>query len=162
MKALDRLAAFAVALGVFAADRWSKWMVLTHLSPDTVKPVIPGFFNLVHSENPGIAFCIFADDSGRWHTPVLVTFSIVAVAILAAMLWKIDKLDRYSALGLSLIFGGAMGNLYDRVRVGSVTDFLDFYLRSYHWYVFNVADSAVCVGAGLLLLSIFFARPALP
>jgi signal peptidase II len=162
VKALDRLAAFAVALGVFAADRWSKWMVLTHLSPDTVKPVIPGFFNLVHSENPGIAFGIFADDSGRWHTPVLVTFSIVAVAILAAMLWKIDKLDRYSALGLSLIFGGAMGNLYDRVRVGSVTDFLDFYLRSYHWYVFNVADSAVCVGAGLLLLSIFFARPALP
>ena len=157
-----RVTAFLIAMGVFAVDRWSKWLVDNRFGAFDTWAVIPGFFNLVHSENPGIAFGIFADDSGRWHTPVLVTFSIVAVAILAAMLWKIDKLDRYSALGLSLIFGGAMGNLYDRVRVGSVTDFLDFYLRSYHWYVFNVADSAVCVGAGLLLLSIFFARPALP
>lgn len=136
-------------------------MIETHLAPDTVKPVIAGFFNLVRSENPGIAFSMFAEDSGRWHTPALVILSVVAILILAAMLWKIDRLDRMSAMGLSLIFGGAVGNVYDRVRSGAVTDFLDFYVRSYHWYIFNLADSAICVGAGLLLLSMFLTRDAL-
>lgn len=158
MKSFSRFAAAAVALGVFAADRWSKATIEARLAPDTLKPVIPGFFNLVRSENPGVAFGMFADDSGKWHTPALVLFSIVAILILAAMLWKIDRLDRPSAVGLSLIFGGAVGNVYDRVRTGAVTDFLDFYVRSYHWYVFNLADSAICVGAGLLLVSMFLTR----
>ena len=155
---VGRIAAFVIALAVFAADRWSKWLILTNLDANSVRPVIPGFFNLVRSENPGVAFGMFADDSGPWHTPALVLFSGIAILILAAMLWKIDRLDRLSAVGLSLIFGGAAGNVYDRVRAGTVTDFLDFYVRSYHWYVFNLADSAICVGAGLLLLSMFFAR----
>lgn len=157
---LSRRVAFVIALGVFALDRWSKWMVLTHLGPDSVMPVIPGFFNLVRSENPGVAFGMFSEDAGRWHTAALVGFSMIAILILAAMLWKIDRLDRVSAAGLSLIFGGAAGNVYDRVRDGAVTDFLDFYVRSYHWYVFNLADSAICVGAGLLMLSIFMTREA--
>ena len=156
----SRAAAFAIALGVFGADRWSKWMIETHLSPDSVRQVIPGFFNLVRSANPGVAFGMFADDSGRWHTPALVLFSVAAIVILAGMLWKIDRMDRLSAVGLALIFGGAVGNVYDRVRAGAVTDFLDFYLGSYHWYIFNLADSAICVGAGLLLLGMFLTRDA--
>ena len=158
MRAFNRVAAGAIALGVFAADRLSKRMIETNLAPDTVKPVIPGFFNLVRSENPGVAFGMFAEDSGRWHTPALVLFSIAAILVLAVMLWKIERLDRMSAVGLSLIFGGAVGNVYDRIRSGAVTDFLDFYVRSYHWYVFNLADSAICVGAGLLLMSMFLTR----
>ncbi len=154
----SRVAALVTAVGVFSADRWSKWMIVSHLGPDDVHRVIPGFFNLVHSENPGIAFSMFADTTSPWHTPILILFSVLAVSILAAMLWKIDRLDRFSAIGLALIFGGAVGNLYDRIRVGSVTDFLDFYVQSYHWYIFNVADSAVCTGAGLLILSMFFTR----
>ena len=71
------------------------------------------------------------------------------------MLWRIDRLDTPSAIGLALIFGGAMGNVFDRVRAGSVTDFLDFYTGSYHWYTFNVADASICTGAGLLILSMF-------
>jgi signal peptidase II len=156
--ATSRVTASIIALGVFAIDRWSKWMIETRLSPDTMKTVIPGFFNLVRSQNAGVAFGMFSDDSGRWHTPALVLFSLAAILVLAAMLWKIDRLDRMSAVGLSLIFGGAVGNVYDRVRAGAVTDFLDFYVRSYHWYVFNLADSAICVGAGLLLLSMFLTR----
>ena len=156
----SRLGAFAIALGVFAADRWSKWMIETRLDPDSVKAVVPGFFNLVRSENPGVAFGMFADDSGRWHTPALVLFSVAAILILAVMLWKIDRLDRLSATGLSLIFGGAVGNVYDRIHAGAVTDFLDFYISSYHWYIFNLADSAICAGAGLLLLSMFLSRGA--
>ena len=158
MRAFNRVAAAAVAVGVFAVDRLSKWMIETSLAPDTVKAVIPGFFNLVRSENPGVAFGMFAEDSGRWHTPALVLFSVAAILVLAGMLWKIERLDRMSAVALSLIFGGAVGNVYDRVRSGAVTDFLDFYVRSYHWYVFNLADSAICVGAGLLLLSMFLTR----
>jgi signal peptidase II len=158
VSSFSRIASAAIALGVFAVDRWSKWMIETHLSPDSLQTVIPGFFNLVRSENPGVAFGIFSEGSGPWHTPALVLFSVAAICILAAMLWKIDKLDRVSAIALSLIFGGAVGNVYDRVRAGAVTDFLDFYIRSYHWYVFNLADSAICIGAGLLLLSMFLTR----
>lgn len=133
-------------------------MIETHFAPDTVKSVIPGFFNLVRSENSGVAFGMLAENSGQWHTPALVLLSVIAILILAAILWKIDSLDRASAVGLSLIFGGAVGNVYDRVRSGAVTDFLDFYVRTHHWYIFNVADSAICVGAGLLLLSMFMTR----
>jgi signal peptidase II len=75
------------------------------------------------------------------------------VILLAAMLWRIDRLDSPSATGLALIFGGAMGNVFDRVRVGSVTDFLDFYAGQYHWYTFNLADASIFTGACLLILS---------
>ena len=158
MTPFSRIGAAAIAIGVFIIDRWSKMMILAHVGPDSVKTVIPGFFNLVHSENPGVAFGMFQDDTSSWHTPLLVLFSVVAILILAAMLWKIDKLDRMSAIALSLIFGGAVGNFYDRASVGAVTDFLDFYLGTHHWYIFNLADSAICVGAGLLLLSMYFTR----
>ena len=156
----SRMGAVAIALGVFGADRWSKWMIERYLTRDSVIQVIPGFFNLVRSENPGVAFGMFADDSSKWHTPALVVLSVAAISILAAMLWKIERMDRLSAAGMALIFGGAVGNVYDRVLAGAVTDFLDFYLGSYHWYIFNLADSAICTGAGLLLLSMFFTREA--
>ena len=84
--------------------------------------------------------------------------SVVAVLLLAGMLWRIDRLDTPSAAGLALIFGGAMGNVFDRVRAGSVTDFLDFYAGTYHWYTFNVADASICTGAGLLILSMLLSQ----
>ncbi len=156
----SRVAAFLIALGVFVADRWSKWLIESDLAPDTVKIVIPGFFNLVRSENPGVAFGMFARGFGAMAyagAGAVLTIN-AAILVLGVMLWKIERLDRMSAVGLSLIFGGAVGNVYDRIRTGAVTDFLDFYVRSYHWYVFNLADSAICVGAGLLLLSMFLSR----
>ena len=153
-----RIVAFLIALGVFALDRWSKWMVETQLNSSDSKTVIPGFFNIVRSQNPGVAFGIFADNSSQSRTPILIGLSIVAVLLLAGMLWRIDRLDTPSAFGLSLIFGGAMGNVFDRVRVGSVTDFLDFYAGSHHWYTFNLADASICTGAGLLILSMFLGR----
>jgi signal peptidase II len=148
-----RLTALVIAMGVFALDRWSKWLVNNSFTAFDIKTVIPGFFNIVHSENPGVAFGIFADNTSHSRTLLLVGLSVVAILILAGMLWKIDRQDNLTATGLALIFGGAIGNVYDRVRVGAVTDFLDFYAGSYHWYTFNLADSAICVGAGLLILS---------
>jgi signal peptidase II len=151
-----RIAAFLAALGVFGLDRWSKWIVETRFSANdfnATKTVIPGFFNIVRSQNPGVAFGIFAENASQSRTPVLIGLSILAVVLLAGMLWRIDRLDSPSSTGLALIFGGAMGNVFDRVRMGSVTDFLDFYAGTWHWYTFNVADASICMGAGLLILS---------
>jgi signal peptidase II len=157
-----RIFAFVLALGVFALDRWSKWMVQANIGASDSRTVIPGFFNIVRSQNPGVAFGMFAESTSHSRTPVLVGLSVVAVLVLAAMLWRIDRLDAPSAAGLSLIFGGAVGNFFDRIRVGSVTDFLDFYSGAYHWYTFNVADASICTGAGLLILSMFLAQRIAP
>lgn len=153
-----RAVAFLIAIGVFGLDRWTKWIVETGFSAYDTKTVIPGFFNIVRSHNPGVAFGMFADTSASARTPLLIGLSIIAVVLLAGMLWRIDRLDTASAAGLALIFGGAMGNVFDRVRVGSVTDFLDFYAGSYHFYTFNVADASICTGAGLLILSMFLSQ----
>ncbi len=148
-----RIAAFLTALGVFGLDRWSKTAIQSHLGAYDSKTIIPGFFNLVRSENPGVAFGIFSDNSTQSRTMLLIATSVVAVMVLAWMLWRIDRQDRLTAMGLSLIFGGALGNVYDRIMAGTVTDFLDFYAGSYHWYTFNLADTAICTGACLLILS---------
>jgi signal peptidase II len=150
---MRRLYAFLTAVGVLAADRWTKWLVENHFGPWDTRTVIPGFFNLVRSENPGVAFGILAENVSQQRTFMLVAMSIIAILILTTMLWKIDRQDGLTATGLSLIFGGAIGNVYDRIRSGAVTDFLDFYAGSHHWYTFNLADSAICIGAGLLILS---------
>lgn len=133
-------------------------MIETNFNAYDTKTVIPGFFNIIRSENPGVAFGMFSGSSTQAHTLVLIALSLVAVLLLAGMLWRIDRLDTPSAIGLALIFGGAMGNVYDRVRVGRVTDFLDFYVASWHWYTFNVADASICIGAGLLILSMLLSR----
>jgi signal peptidase II len=150
-----RIVAFLVAFGVFGLDRWTKWIVENKLGDTDMKTVIPGFFNIVRSQNPGVAFGIFAENASRARTPFLVGFSTVAVVLLAGMLWRIDRLDTPSATGLALIFGGAVGNVFDRIRAGSVTDFLDFYAGTYHWYTFNVADASIFTGACLLILSMY-------
>jgi signal peptidase II len=145
----------AIAAAIFSVDRWSKWLVETNLSPFDTKEVIPGFFSIVRSQNPGIAFGLFQESTSQYRTAALVAFSLLAIAILAWMLRKVDQMDRWTALGLAFIFGGALGNVYDRVHAGAVTDFLDFYWGNVHWYVFNIADSAICAGAGLLLIAMW-------
>ena len=149
-----RVKAYGIAAGVFALDRLSKWIVESNVSAmDTVR-VIPGLFNIVHSENRGMAFGIMNDSTNEWRTTLLLVLSAAAVVFVAAMLWSAQRLDRYSFWGLTLILGGAAGNVFDRAVWGRVTDFLDFYIRDYHWHTFNVADSAIVIGSGLLLLDL--------
>jgi signal peptidase II len=149
-----RVKAYGTAVGVFALDRLSKWMVESNVSAlDTVR-VIPGLFNIVHSENRGMAFGIMNDSTNEWRTTLLLVLSAVAVVFVAAMLWSAQRMDRYSFWGLTLILGGAAGNVFDRAVWGRVTDFLDFYIREYHWHTFNVADSAIVIGSGLLLMDL--------
>ncbi|MGD0773181.1 MAG: signal peptidase II [Candidatus Solibacter sp.] len=149
-----RVKSYGIAAGVFALDRLSKWIVESNASAmDTVR-VIPGLFNIVRSENRGIAFGIMNDSGNEWRTTLLIVLSSAAVVFVAAALWNARRLDRYSFWGLTLILGGAAGNVFDRVAWGRVTDFLDFYISEYHWHTFNVADSAIVIGSGLLLIDL--------
>jgi signal peptidase II len=147
-----RLAAFGLAGLVFALDRASKWLIETRVSVTDTYNVIPGFFDIVHSRNRGVAFSMFHDSTSPWRTTLLILVAVAALGVVGTMIWRSQGADRMTVLGLGLIFGGAMGNLFDRAMWGAVTDFLDFYVGSLHWPAFNVADSAVVIGGGLLLL----------
>jgi signal peptidase II len=120
--------------------------------------VIRGFFRITHTENTGAAFSIFADSTGLWKTVLLVGFSMMALLVVSVLLWKNDPRHMVTGIGLSLIMGGALGNLWDRLARGRVIDFLLLYVKQYQWPVFNLADSAIVVGAGLLVLEIVFTR----
>lgn len=138
-------------LGVISAvivvlDQVSKAIVLTNLALHESIPVINGFFNLTHIMNPGGAFGLFAE-----HSPEIRKFLFLFVSSLVALmiLWlyrKTAHTHRFLSFGLAAVFAGAVGNLIDRFRFGKVVDFLDFYLGSYHWPAFNVADSAITIG----------------
>jgi signal peptidase II len=145
--------ALVLSLSVFALDRWTKHIVETTLSFTDTKHVIPHYFDIVRSQNPGVAFGLFAQSDLRFRSVILIGFSVVAILVLAVLLTRIRRWDRPTGIGVALVFGGALGNVYDRIHTGTVTDFLDFYFRAYHWYTFNLADTAICVGAGLLILS---------
>jgi signal peptidase II len=149
-----RLKAYGTAAAVFAFDRFTKWIVETRVSFIDTFRVIPGFFDIVHSQNRGVAFGLFNDGVSEWRTPLLLLFSLAAVAIVAVILWNADRLDRLSLAGFSLILGGAAGNVFDRLVWGRVTDFLEFYVGDYHWPTFNIADSAIVIGSGLLLIEL--------
>ena len=147
---------YGLAGAVFAVDRLTKWMIETRVSFYDRHVVIPGFFEIVHSENQGAAFGLFAQSTSQLRTVLLIGFSVVALVTLVVMLWRTSRLDRKTSIALALILGGALGNVFDRVvREGGVTDFLLFYIGSYEWPAFNAADSAIVIGSGLLLLDFF-------
>jgi signal peptidase II len=153
-----RLKAYSVAVAVFALDRLTKWLIETHVSFTETYRIFPGFFDIVHSENRGVAFGLFNDGASNWSTGLLSLLALAAVLVIAALLWNAGRLDRLSQAGLSLILGGAVGNLFDRIVWGRVTDFLEFYIGDYHWPTFNVADSAIVIGSSLLLIELLRAK----
>ncbi|MGA8765147.1 MAG: signal peptidase II [Candidatus Sulfotelmatobacter sp.] len=147
-----------IALIVVVLDRWTKHAAAHRIALYAHIQIIPGFFRLTHTENTGAAFSLFADSPAPWKTAMLIAFSVIALVVVAALLWKNNHAHAATGIGLSLIMGGALGNLWDRVISGRVVDFLLFYVKRYQWPVFNLADSAIVVGAGLLVLEILFAR----
>src|SRR5580704_13145844 len=149
-----------IALVVVLLDRWTKHLVAQHISLYSHIQVIPGFLRLTHTENTGAAFSLFADSTAPWKTWLLIAFSVVALLVVSILLWKNQHAHIITGIGLSLIMGGALGNLWDRVARGRVVDFLLVYFRRYQWPVFNLADSAIVVGAGLLVLEILFVKSA--
>ncbi len=116
--------------------------------------MIPGVLNLVHTSNPGVAFGLLADSQMPWRAPLLILFSVAVIGLIAWLLVTDRAGGWLGQWGMALILGGAAGNVLDRIVRHSVTDFIDFYVGSHHWYTFNVADSAIVVGAALVLLEL--------
>ena len=149
---------FLIAVSIVFLDRVAKWVIAKEIPLHDSIQVIPDFFRLTHVENRGAAFGLFAESPSEWKIAVLVLFSIVALLIVSALLWKNSHSMSTTGVGLSLILGGALGNLWDRVVSGRVVDFLLFYVGQYQWPAFNVADSAIVVGAALLVYEILFTK----
>ena len=143
---------FLIAVAVLILDRLTKWIIMRTIMLEDSISIVPGFFRLTYLENPGAAFSLFADSTSPFRTALLVAFSLAALGVVAFLLWRSRNEFNITTISLSLILGGALGNLWDRLADGKVTDFLDFYLGNHHWPPFNIADSAIVVGALLLLL----------
>ncbi len=144
-----------LAVAVLAADQATKYAVERLTAIGSTRVLVPGFLNLVHTTNPGVAFGLLADSPVRWLAPVLIIFSMSVIVLLSWLLVTGRGGGFLGQWGLALILGGAAGNVLDRVMRRSVTDFIDFYVGSHHWYTFNLADSAIVVGAALILLELF-------
>src|SRR3984957_3952692 len=137
------LALGIISLGALAADQLSKHAVEKYTAVGSLRVVIPGLLNLVHTTNPGVAFGLFANSENPWRGPLLIAFSVAVIAMLLWLLATRRGGGRPGAGGPALILGGALGNVADRFRRHSVTDFIDFHLGAHHWYTFNLADSAI-------------------
>ena len=149
-----------IAFAAFSADQLTKALIVAGFSEESMVQIIPGFFRLVRVENRGIAFGMFSDSASPFAATTLALISGAAIVLVGWLLWQNPPAAKLASTGLELILGGAAGNLLDRLVRGHVIDFLDFYVGGYHWPAFNVADSAICVGTGMLLWDLLAARPA--
>lgn len=137
-------------------DQGTKQLVLQKIPLYHSVAVVPGFFNLTHVRNTGGAFGILAGQ-GIGGFLFFLIFSLVAIGIILYVYARLETKNTRLALPLPFVLSGALGNLIDRVRHGEVVDFLDFYVSSFHWPAFNVADSAICVGIGVLAWELLIA-----
>ncbi|HXC94667.1 MAG TPA: signal peptidase II [Edaphobacter sp.] len=154
----------ALVLGISALvvilDRITKHIVAQQLPNGQARTIIPGFFRITDVHNTGAAFSMFAENaSPATVRNILIAFSVIAVIILFGMLWRVGRYISVTSVALALILGGAFGNLYDRIRLHYVIDFLEVHIVHYHWPDFNVADSCIVIGACLLLVEIFRPQP---
>lgn len=154
--------AFTIAAIVFAIDRVTKVWIERTVSVWDSYHVIPGFFDIVHTKNRGAAFGIFSEGDSQLRTFLLIAVSVAVLIFVAYVLLRPGSggfsETRLTIVGLALVLGGALGNIYDRVVHGQVTDFLEFYSGAWRFAAFNVADSAITVGAGLLILDMWRTR----
>ena len=150
---------FLIVALVILADRLTKNWIIAHIRPGYDIPVIPGVFRLSHVINTGAAFSLMETWPPNDVRIGLIAFSVVAAIIVFALLWRTGRTLTLTSVALALILGGALGNLYDRIRLHHVVDFLAVRIYHYNWPDFNVADSCVVIGACLLLLEIFRPTP---
>jgi signal peptidase II len=154
---LWKLAYLAAAGAVFIIDQMTKAWAVRRLRFGDAREIIPNFLNFAYAENPGVAFSFFNDhgDAGRWG---LSAVAMVAAALVLYYFWRIPRSDDRVLGALALLLAGIVGNVTDRMRLGFVVDFIDVQFGSWHYPTFNVADTAICIGAGLLILDIIFSR----
>jgi signal peptidase II len=143
---------------VVLADQISKTLILKYLPLHHSIPVVAGVFDITHIRNPGGAFGLMANMSVFGRSIVFLFISSIAVGLILYFYSKTPRTHTFLSTGFALIFGGAVGNLIDRVRFGSVVDFLDFYIGNYHWPAFNIADSAITVGIFIFIYHLLFKK----
>lgn len=141
----------AVVGTVFVLDQITKSIIQQRMRIHESIPIIDQFFNLTYIRNPGAAFGLFAEHGNGLRMAFFVTISVVAIIFLWTLFAKTPKEAFVGRLSIAMVMGGAMGNLVDRIRFGEVVDFLDFYIGSYHWPAFNVADSCISIGVTLMI-----------
>lgn len=147
----------AITALIVLCDRLSKAWIVRHIPEGDAIPVIDHIFRLTHVRNPGAAFSLFTESNRPALTHwILVGFSVVAGAVVLVVLLRIGRRITTIGVALALILGGTIGNLWDRIRYGMVTDFLEVHIVHYHWPDFNVADSAIVIGGILLVLDALF------
>ncbi|STY29702.1 lipoprotein signal peptidase [Legionella wadsworthii] len=147
---------FVLSLIVVICDQASKYLVEVYLTPYKPLPIFP-MFNLTLAYNSGAAFS-FLSGAGDWHRWFFASFSLIMSIGLAVWLYRTTTKSRLLLSGIGLILGGAIGNLIDRAYQGYVVDFMDFYYKHHHFATFNLADSAICIGAGFFVLDIILNR----
>jgi signal peptidase II len=147
-----------IAGSVVIVDQVTKGIILDRLALYQTIPVVPGFFRITHIQNPGGAFGFLAQQSPMIRAFIFLLMSFLAVCLIFWFYRKTPSTHRFLAAGFALILGGAIGNLIDRLRFGSVVDFLDFYVGTWHWPAFNVADSAITTGIAIFLLHVVTGR----
>jgi len=143
----------AMVVAVVGADQLSKLWVVEHFRLYESREIVPGFFHLTYLTNTGAAFGMLAGEQNVWRQFFFVGIAVVALLVMVLFYRKLKDESVFYTLAIGLISGGAIGNLIDRLRLGSVIDFLDFFIGRYHWPAFNVADSAITVGVGFFLLA---------
>lgn len=148
----------AVSAAVIAADQVSKSVILNLVPLHETITVIPDFLNVVHFRNPGGAFGLFAAQSGFGLGMIFFIITLVALGLIIYLYKQTPAGERLLAAGLALVFGGAVGNLIDRLRFGNVVDFIDLYVKDYHWPAFNVADSAITLGIVIFAFYVIFRK----
>jgi len=154
---LWKLGYLAASGAVFMLDQATKAWALRRLRFKSEIPLIPDFLNFSYAQNTGVAFSMFDGhgDAGRW---ALSTLAFVAATLVIYFLWRTPRTDDRILGALALLLAGIIGNVFDRVRLGFVVDFIDVQFGSWHYPTFNVADIAICTGAGLLILDMFLRR----
>jgi len=145
-----------LTLGIVILDRASKAWFESQTVEGWHRELIHNFMYLVHSRNPGIAFGVFSDSPSPWTRVMLIAGSAVVIGALAWLFVAGHSGGSLTAAGLALLLGGATGNVTDRIVHGAVTDFFEVWLGSYHWPAFNVADSAITIGAALIIIEVLF------
>lgn len=145
-----------VSVAVVIFDQWTKALIVRDISLGESVPVIRNFVHLTHSQNPGIAFGFFGLHPGPYQNWILSGLSLVAIGVVAILMRRYPAGRIGMQTAMALIIGGAAGNLWDRIHLGQVTDFIDVFYRDYHWPVFNVADSAISIGVVLIAIGLIF------
>jgi signal peptidase II len=145
-----------LSITVILLDQWTKSIAMRHLSLTQPHHIMP-FLNFNLAFNTGSAFSFLGNASG-WQMWLFIGFAVVVCLLVLFWLGRLSKQQHWLAIALALILGGALGNLFDRLHYGYVVDFIDFYVKNWHWPTFNLADSAICIGVVMLASEILFVR----